>query len=275
MDIENVTSDEEIKGLTCENVEQTLEPSGRDEDLCAENENMTSSDLNMQHWQTSKYAVGPVNISWEDEKNKKFCSDSFCLRLTGIMCHNKFFQARRIGNMVVFSKDDKWMCGPFWPMLAFVTYPLIFGVSGWCYVSKVSKMEVIIQLAWFIMTLFLILSLALTSFRNPGIWLRHSEKESPNWIWNEQARTWRPRKARYDSECGCVIEDFDHTCPWTGMYLRLCEMFIIQMYQLNSLYAVVVVGTAIGKGNMKAFHSFVGSVFLCLLIDVLLLSGTL
>jgi len=47
-------------------------------------------------------------------------------------------------------------------------------------------------------------------------------------------------------DCKVIIEDFDHTCPWTG--------------------------TAIGKKNMGSFQCFVGLVFACLILDIFLLT---
>ena len=56
-------------------------------------------------------------------------------------------------------------------------------------------------------------------------------------------------RAQYDSDCGVVIEGFDHVCPWTG--------------------------TGIGARNMNAFHTFVSCLCVCLIFDVLLLVGAL
>tara|TARA_B110000971_G_scaffold206794_1_gene230382 strand:- start:161 stop:343 length:183 start_codon:yes stop_codon:yes gene_type:complete len=50
--------------------------------------------------------------------------------------------------------------------------------------------------------------------------------------------------AVYDSECGCIVEEFDHVCPWTG--------------------------TAIGKKNMSAFKFFVSGICVLIVVDILL-----
>lgn len=52
---------------------------------------------------------------------------------------------------------------------------------------------------------------------------------------------------RYDPDTAVIVEGFDHTCPWTG--------------------------TAIGKKNMLAFQCFVTLVFVCLIFDIILLTG--
>jgi DHHC palmitoyltransferase len=75
---------------------------------------------------------------------------------------------------------------------------------------------------------------------------RHLESDNPDWIWNDQALTYRPLNAKYDSECACVIEGFDHTCPWTG--------------------------TAIAKKNMLYFRVFVILVFTMLFVDFVVLT---
>ena len=61
------------------------------------------------------------------------------------------------------------------------------------------------------------------SCRNPGILYRHSQQPQPppssdnnnteedEWRWNDQARSYRPKNARFDTECQVVIEGFDHT----------------------------------------------------------------
>eukprot|EP00520_Triparma_pacifica_P005101 CAMPEP_0118657624 /NCGR_PEP_ID=MMETSP0785-20121206/14121_1 /TAXON_ID=91992 /ORGANISM="Bolidomonas pacifica, Strain CCMP 1866" /LENGTH=84 /DNA_ID=CAMNT_0006550561 /DNA_START=146 /DNA_END=397 /DNA_ORIENTATION=- len=77
-------------------------------------------------------------------------------------------------------------------------------------------------------------SLYFTGCRDPGILPRHEVQPDSSWRWNDQAKTYRPPRAYYDDECGVVIEEFDHTCPWTG--------------------------TGIGKKNMSAFKVFVTSV---------------
>ena len=54
------------------------------------------------------------------------------------------------------------------------------------------------------------------------------------WFWNEQVGSFRPPGALYCRECGVLIQDYDHLCPWTG--------------------------TGIGRGNMAAFKTFVVSI---------------
>jgi len=150
------------------------------------------------------------------------------------------------------------MVGPYWPVLFCLTYPLVLGVSGATLVFAIPYQRTFIQIFWAVMTALLLYMLFNVSCRDPGVLLRHTEDPTPSlsefrgrrngaWKWNDTARSFHPRTAVYDPDCAVVIEEYDHVCPWTG--------------------------TAIGKKNMSAFHAFVGSIFLCLMMDVLLLTG--
>lgn len=63
-----------------------------------------------------------------------------------------------------------------WPMLIFVTYPLIFGVSLWAFHVAIlpGNKPPIVVLGWFVITIGLIVALALTGCRDPGILYRHT-----------------------------------------------------------------------------------------------------
>lgn len=83
---------------------------------------------------------------------------------------------------------------------------------------------------------FVMVALCCVSCKDPGLMERVVDEEAGEggWFWNEQVGSFRPPGALYCRECGVLIQDFDHTCPWTG--------------------------TAIGHNNMFAFKVFVGSV---------------
>ena len=143
--------------------------------------------------------------------------------------------------------------GPYWPMLFLVTYPLIFGISGWALVRGLPGKPLPLVLAWCSCTVGLIVALACTAFRDPGIMYRRhnppsSARSQNTWRWSDQAQTFRPRGAVYDPDTGVVVEGFDHTCPWTG--------------------------TAIGRKNMLSFQFFVCLVFVCMIFDILLLTNS-
>ena len=162
---------------------------------------------------------------------------SGCLWCSGLWCPR--FSAGRVGNMAVLHQVNEWveqveedeetgeqrtrrftrprlvwLMGPYWPMLIFVTYPLILGVSFWTLVTSIPRVPPVIQVVWALLTLGLIYALAMTAFRDPGIMHRYHQpppESEQNWRWCDAAQTYRPRGAMYDPDCGVVVEGFDHT----------------------------------------------------------------
>ena len=72
----------------------------------------------------------------------------------------------------------------------------------------------------------------------------HHNEELPLWTWNDQTLSYRPNHARYCNDCAIMVENYDHTCPWTG--------------------------TAIGKNNIASFQ-----VFLCLTVIMVIFDAAL
>lgn len=103
----------------------------------------------------------------------------------------------------------------YWPMLCMCTYPLILGVSGVTLVTAIPHVNPFVALIWGVCTIGLIVALAMTAFRDPGILPRHSSpppgQDESLWRWNERARTYRPRGSWYDVDTAVVVEGFDHT----------------------------------------------------------------
>lgn len=173
---------------------------------------------------------------------------------------------------IVRKREIQIIVGPFWPMLLFITYPLIFVVSGLTLYKGLPGKPLYAQMAWALMTGAMIRSLFNTGFRDPGMLFRRRTppaidtdgdlaadegrlqrrvgfrmgNQTGPWSWSDQAQTYRPRNSMFCPDCKVIIEDFDHTCPWTG--------------------------TAIGKKNMASFQCFVGLVFACLIVDIVLLT---
>lgn len=241
----------------------------------------------VRNWKESPYAVGLVEVTWSDEltrhQNKMCCEDLCreemepacgCLYLSGLIC--PLLGAKRLGNMAVLKEsvetvreenedgDDEEqgggrmvsrrkisiVVGPYWPMLVCLTYPLVIGVSAWTALKGIPGKHPLFIAFWLLCTFTLCMALFGVSCRDPGILVRRREPHAdPSWRWNDQTQTYRPRRAVYDPDCAVVIEDFDHTCPWTG--------------------------TGIGKKNMASFQTFVGMVFFCLIMDIFLLTGSL
>ena len=254
----------------------------------------TSSVKRVNYWRDHDYAVGLVQTTWADElnrsvhsnydsdteangPNRECCSDAAnqemdptcgCLAISGHLCGRLGF--KRIGNMVIVKerivqvrKADgeiierrvfDQIIGPYWPMLFFITYPLILGVSLWSAKQAVfvPNFQPILVGAWFFFTGGLCLSLFLVSCSDPGILLKHHSppegESSHKWRWNDRAQSFVPRGAMYDVDCAVVVEGFDHTCPWTG--------------------------TAIGKKNMRAFQAFIFFLFSSLIMDIILITST-
>mmetsp|Transcript_30523 Transcript_30523/g.45193 ORF Transcript_30523/g.45193 Transcript_30523/m.45193 type:complete len:315 (-) Transcript_30523:275-1219(-) len=246
----------------------------------------------MKHWKENPFAAGLVEVTWKDqlEQSGNCCGGSSratpawaqdeihpdsggCTCCSAWICSK--LGAGRIGNMAVLQQSQEWVeevtldeetgesttrrytqpklnfvVGPYWPMLMFVTYPLILGVSGWTWMTALPGKPLLLQIVWGFLSFGLVFALFQTAFRDPGIMRKRRNpppQEEAQWRWSDAGQTYRPRGAVYDTDTAVVVEQFDHTCPWTG--------------------------TAIGKNNMLAFQCFVGLVFFCLIMDILLLTG--
>ena len=148
--------------------------------------------------------------------------------------------------------------GPYWMVLVFVTIPIFALLSTYTFISVTrNENSTTLIVLHLLTTLGLFISLFMVGCQDPGILYRYSAPPVPSlttssnsdeteWQWNDQALTYRPLRAKYDSECAVVIEQFDHTCPWTG--------------------------TAIGKKNMFWFRIFVVFVLVDILFNSIVLT---
>jgi hypothetical protein len=247
------------------------------------NNNTTDRDEEDSFLQEDMEANGPHREFCSDAGNSEMDPTCGCLWISGHVCGRMGFG--RIGNMVILKervvyetngKGEKvpkrvldCIVGPYWPMLVFVTYPLILGVSYWTakraiFVPNVHPWMVC---TWMVLTTGLCLALFWVSCSDPGILPKYhvvpsatnggevgaaaaapAAESSLNWRWNDRVQSYVPRGAFYDTDCAVVVEQFDHTCPWTG--------------------------TAIGKKNMPAFQAFIFFLFSCLIMDVILLTSS-
>lgn len=70
--------------------------------------------------------------------------------------------------------------------------------------------------------------------------LQDEEAGEGGWFWNEQVASFRPPGALYCRECGVLIQDYDHLCPWTGTgigrdkYVIFFQNFVGYTFQLES-----------------------------------------
>ena len=208
----------------------------------------------VKHWQESPFAVGLVEPTWMEQRKhhkklvqpRRYGDDALLHDSTGCLCCSAvvcpLLGAGRVGNMVVLRSTTETVelvevdeetgeetvqrssrprlqvvMGPYWPMLVFVTYPLILGVSWFAFRSLFLVARFVptgLVVVWTGMTMTLILSLAFTACSNPGILYRYQEPPPQHenlWRWSDQAQTWRPRNAFFDNDAGVVVEGFDHT----------------------------------------------------------------
>lgn len=237
-------------------------------------ESVQENDDIARHWRASPFAVGKTKITWADEDvGCTGCCRSFLagkksvvLQFSGMICGK--LPVGRLGNLIVLKQrteailDDnkhkigerprlQCVVGPYWPMMAFVTVPGITLFSFYtCYMNELWN-ETWKFVFWAAINSIALLSLLLTAFSDPGVLYRQSELppghtvETTDWIWSDQALTFRPSDARFDPETGVVIADFDHTCPWTG--------------------------TAIGSNNIIWFRFFVPFVFFALISNLVII----
>jgi len=247
------------------------------ERLTLEDDNDNNDDIELadvhEHWKRSAFAAGCVPLSWKDDDlpaHQDHQRDTTgCLCTSRLLCRN----AGRVGNMVVLRQGNEWveagtevdgkmtilrryqrpvlLCvlGPYWPMLLFVTYPLILLVSGYTWWHAIGRHPFVIQAGFYFFTIALLVALALTGCRDPGIAYRTAEPLDDTWRWSDAAQSYRPRYAYYDCDTAVVVQGFDHTCPWTG--------------------------TAIGRNNMLSFQIFVCLIFVCMIMDIMLITDAL
>lgn len=285
----------EIRPLTSDDISSDITPDFSP--LSDSYEKRSASRL--ENWRSSPYAVGLVPETWleetksfksntrgdseENDKNMNCCENATsdtvdptcgCLLISGLVCGRLGF--KRLGNMVLIKQnlleydnppelndlDDSmqnteivFIIGPYWPMLFFVTYPLILGVSfltGIRVVFAPSSFDIYIAVIWTALTFGLCLALFCVSCRDPGILRKHTSPPDgdtmSSWRWDDRVHSYIPRRASYDTDCALVIDEFDHTCPWTG--------------------------TAIGRKNMPAFQAFIALIFICLFMDIILLTSS-
>ena len=199
----------------------------------------------VKNWKESAFACGLTAPTWRDEQtrpspheNRALPPDETgCLKCSAYIC--AWMGASRVGNMAVLKQSQEWVeeitvdeetgqtvtrrytrprldvvVGPYWPMLVFVTYAIIFSVSIWTIKAGIwgkGKPPVLI-FAWFCLTMGLIVALALTACRDPGILYRmRDEPMDDTWRWSDPADSYRPRNAWFDSDTAVIVEGFDHT----------------------------------------------------------------
>lgn len=131
------------------------------------------------------------------------------------------------------------MLGPFWPMLCMVTIPMVVGISCAITFGTMIGRPLGWQITFLVFAFFTLACLLCTAFSDPGLLRRAGGVDAPVtadgqlWRFDRRANSYKPPGAEYCPDCNVVIEEFDHTCPWTG--------------------------TGIGKKNLKFFYGFLTS----------------
>ena len=234
-----------------------------------------------ERWKESPFAIGSTKLTWADDDvgclkilatcfggSRRAIPHMYC---TACLCSK--LGAGRVGNMIVLWKSTEqvqasgtgekyertrlsMVAGPYWMVAVFVTVPLIVLASLLTYYRGLPGQDSWVWIVWCVSTGALLLSLLKVSTTNPGILHRHASppatsgdnntNTNDDWIWNDQAYTFRPKHAKFDPEIQAVVSHYDHTCPWTG--------------------------TAIGGGNMFWFKSFLLFVTATLFLDAPLLT---
>lgn len=220
----------------------------------------------VRYWKESPFAVGLTKHTWAAEEISccELLGNFNPITLSACFCSK--FGVGRVGNMIILAQRMEefhdqatgttarrprllWVVGPYWMVFLCVTLPIFSLLSFWTAYTNILDKSLPVLITWAICTGGLFLSLFMVSCRDPGILYRHAEPptgDEEDWRWNDQALTYRPVGAKYDPDCAVVIEQFDHTCPWTG--------------------------TAIGKRNMLWFRVFVLFVGIDLVYNVALLT---
>mmetsp|Transcript_3910 Transcript_3910/g.9926 ORF Transcript_3910/g.9926 Transcript_3910/m.9926 type:complete len:218 (-) Transcript_3910:101-754(-) len=148
------------------------------------------------------------------------------------------------------------LVGPYFIVTSTLTLPFLAGFSAYTFYQGIwdNDLHWGVILGWAVVTFIMFQSLLATSCSDPGILYRrqnlpstHDETDPHNdWRWNDQAQSYRPRTAKFDSEVQCIVEEYDHTCPW--------------------------VGTAIGRRNMPSFKRFLWFLAFTVAYDIVLLA---
>ena len=143
--------------------------------------------------------------------------------------------------------------GPYFLLTTVATIPVLLALTVFTFfqgiLNRSSNLHWAIILGWALVTFVMFYSLLRTSCGDPGVLYRHSRiptgAAEDAWFWNDQAQSYRPRGAKFDSETQTIVEQYDHTCPW--------------------------VGTAIGRRNMPSFQRFLWFLGFMIAYDIALL----
>jgi hypothetical protein len=219
-----------------------------------------------------------------------------CASFTAACCCG----AEQIGNMVIirgageesgkFQQNEdgriavKYIVGPFWPVMVFITVPLIIGipllVGVWTLAFTSMPVGVVLGLLLGLATTAVVLALLSVACKDPGLMPRYRERPPgyDEWVFSDQAETYRfkstpipalfphllnffpsnrPRHAKYCKDCDVVILGYDHVCPWTGTGIgaRNMENFVRFSQSICALVLYVVALVIFGFFSVSKYES--------------------
>mmetsp|Transcript_31228 Transcript_31228/g.36789 ORF Transcript_31228/g.36789 Transcript_31228/m.36789 type:complete len:224 (+) Transcript_31228:158-829(+) len=152
----------------------------------------------------------------------------------------------KVGSLIVICEAPRkpgqrrslWcVVGPYWSMMLCCTTPLIAVPCVFTLIFISTRVPIYLTVIFALASFIVLCALWKTATTDPGLIIRRDENPTGNtkskkWSWEDRTQTWRPVTARYADDCGVLVDEYDHTCPWTG--------------------------TAIGKGNIRYFYLFTG-----------------
>ena len=139
-----------------------------------------------------------------------------------------FTYRQRVGKMYALSR--RTVFGPCW-MMTLVTASLVIIIPfSLLHAMKheIRGETIFLTSCWVGITLIM---LFLTACTNPGIYpiVREiPEHSNQRWAYCKETDSYRPPGVIYDRECGVLIADVDHFCPWVGTTIakaNLCRFF--------------------------------------------------
>ena len=124
--------------------------------------------------------VSTSSSSWSSCIDCECCDDEMehdcgCTSLSAVVC--SALNAGKVGNMAVLKeKSDPhsgerkllWVVGPFWPVLVFITFPLIIGVSVFVLLKISRNNSTLVIVMWLFLTGAVCCALFFTGCRDPG-----------------------------------------------------------------------------------------------------------
>lgn len=146
----------------------------------------------------------------------------------------------------------KCMLGAGWTF-SIMTYFIMFGIPGVAYWYALPKLHWIYSVMAYGITITGFISLARTSFGDPGIFPRYLAPKNGRWRYLAKTKSYRPPGVIFCSENAFLVEEMDHFCPWTGTTIAKLNLpyfhTFLCMLMAGLIYAMLVVALALGNNE--------------------------